>query len=265
MNTIEKILIPFDLSTTSEYALRFALSLFSIDYKPDIVIIHSYNSSNRDKIVIQLESKIEKIKSEFQYAKASTIELVIKPDFLIDTILVEQQEREADLIIMGTKGCDIDDESIFSNTSELVLEADCPVLVIPETILKDGIHKIALVLGKEEIDDPSVLMTLLILARHFKAKVYVLTIVNKDDSYGYTAADQKNENTVEYYLENFYSQHVFRESDDVEQGIFDFVANNKIDMVTILPYNHAKRHEPSEGRLTKLLALHTQVPLLTLD
>ena len=265
MNAINKILIPFDLTPTSDYALRFTLGLFTNDYKPEVVALHSCNDMDHTSILEKLNKKIESLKSTFPYAKNCTIEVLIRPDFLIETILKEQKKQEVDLIIMGTKGSLPEDDTLFSYTSELVLEADCPVLVIPEVVLEDGIQKIALVLGKEEIDDPSVLMTLLLLARHFSAKVYVLTIVDADGTSGYSKADEKNENTVSYYLENFYSRHVFRESDDVEQGIFDFIKENEIDMVTILPANHAKKNNPSEGRLTKLLTLHTEIPLLALD
>ncbi len=265
MNTINKILVPIDLSSTSDHALRFTFGLFTNDYRPEIVAIHSCNVADTTTIQEKLETKIAEIKADFPCAKNNSVSIKMSSDVLIDTILKEQKGQQVDLIIMGTKGCDPKDDSVFSYTSELVVEADCPVLVVPETGIEKGVRKIALVLGKEEIDDPSVLLTLLLLARHFKAKVYVLTIVRGNGTYGYSEVDEKNENTVSYYLENFYSRHVFRESNDIEQGIFDFVEENGIDMVTILPANHAKKLTPSEGRLTKLLTLHTQIPLLALD
>ena len=52
---------------------------------------------------------------------------------------------------------------------------------------------------------------------------------------------------------------------DIEKGIFDYVREKNIDMLAILPRNHAKKSKPSEGRLTRLLTLHTEVPLLTID
>lgn len=265
MNTIDNIIIPFDLSETSDYALKFALSLLTENYKPNITAIHSCNKTEESETIKKLEKNISIIKEEYPYARDLEVKLISRPDPLIDSIITTKAKEKADLIIMGTKCRDHKDNVKFSNTSELVLEADCPVLVVPETIAENGINKIALMIGKENIDDPKALMTLLILARKFKAKVYALTIVGKDGNYGYAKEDENNENTLQYYLENFYSQHVFRESDDLEQGIFDFVKDNEIDMIAILPSTHAKKHSPSEGKLTRVLSLFTKVPLLTLD
>ncbi len=265
MNDIKKILVPFDVSAASEQALKFALGFITKDDAPEIVIVHSSNAIEDNTLVTTLKEKISVIKDEFPYVSKSKVELVLRHEVLIDTIINEQKEYGVDLVIMGTKGSIAKDECHITNTAELVLEANCPVLVVPEQTKGFEVHKIALVLGKEEIDDPSVLSVLLEVARRFKAQVHVLTIVNEDGTYGYSVADEKNENTIAYYLEKFYSHHTFRENQDVEQGIFDYVRDQKIDMVAILPSNHAKQQQPSEGRLTKLLTLHTKVPLLTLD
>jgi hypothetical protein len=51
-------------------------------------------------------------------------------------------------------------------------------------------------LGKEEIEDTQVLGRLLEVPRKFSAKVYVITIENKPEMYGYSEVDEKNENTI---------------------------------------------------------------------
>ena len=70
---------------------------------------------------------------------------------------------------------------------------------------------------------------------------------------------------LEYYFETLDYQYAFPQSTDIEKGIFDYVKKNNIDMLAILPRNHAKKIKPSEGRLTELLTLHTELPLLTID
>lgn len=265
MNDIKKIMVPFDLSFVSEQALRFALGFITKDDTADIIAIHSASQSDDEVLAKGLEKKISDIKQAFPYARKSGVRLMLRTEPLIDTLLSAQKEHDIDLIIMGTKGSEQDEESSVTNTSRLVLQADCPVLVVPDETNKFKIEKIALVLGEEEIDDPPVLGTLLEITRRFNAQVHVLTICDEDDTYGYSATDEKNENTITYYLEKFYSHHIFQENTDVEQGILDFVKDKKIDMIAILPSNHAKKNAPSQGRLTKLLTLHTQVPLLTLD
>ena len=60
-------------------------------------------------------------------------------------------------------------------------------------------------------------------------------------------------------------EHSFSKNQDVEEGILEYINEKKIDMLAILPRNHAKKSTPSEGRLTKLLTLHSEIPVLTLD
>jgi hypothetical protein len=120
-------------------------------------------------------------------------------------------------------------------------------------------------LGKEKIEDTEALQTLLDLARKFNAKVHVLTIENKPGSYGYSNIDVENESTLGYYLENFYVDHTFIRNPDLVEGIFSYVSKKDIDVITILPRNHIKEGEASEGQLTQMLTLHSKVPILAID
>ncbi len=76
---------------------------------------------------------------------------------------------------------------------------------------------------------------------------------------------ETNEESLEYYLEHFYAEHNFEKNQDIEKGILEYIEEKDIDLLTILPRNHAQKTLPSEGRLTKLLTLHSSVPVLTLD
>ena len=76
---------------------------------------------------------------------------------------------------------------------------------------------------------------------------------------------ENTEELLEYYLEHFYAEHSFSKNEDVEEGIFDYINEKNIDMLAIIPRNHARNSVPSEGRLTKLLTLHSEIPVLTLD
>ena len=179
-------------------------------------------------------------------------------------------DGRADLLIMGTMGShDLDEHG--THTSELVLRAACPVIAVPFGTRVGVPREIALVLGRDAIEDPSVLETLLHIALLFDAKVHVLTIyqnsvlvTTEEEGAGERPAAQ-NERRLGYYLEHFYVEHSFAENLDIEAGIMDYVREKGIDMLAIIPRNHAKSTEPSEGRLTKLLTLHADVPVLTLE
>ncbi|NNE77919.1 MAG: universal stress protein [Pricia sp.] len=261
MKKIPTILVPFNFSKTANRALEYAVSYVGKDANLKIVLAYISEDHNKDL----LSEAFKSIERKYQRRLKHKIEWLATSGPLTESLVHIQKTEHIDLIIMGTFGTlGIEDEEP-TNTSKLVLEVDCSVLVVPYGLEKFRMKHIALVLGKEEIDDTKVLGTLLNVARKFNAKVHVITIENKPESYGYSEADEKNENTMQYYLENFYFEHVFIENPDVVEGIMNYASDKEIDLITILPRNHTKNSEPSEGQLTQILTLHSEVPVLAID
>jgi nucleotide-binding universal stress UspA family protein len=259
MDKLATVLVPFDFSGASKKALDYAVNF--IGKNKGMKVVLAYVSENQNTAIPEkdLDKTVKK------YDLNGRMEWVSASGTLIAALINIQKKRQIDLVIMGTSG--VTDEKVQSetHTSTLVLEADCPVLVVPYNDKKFKIKHIALVLGKEKIDDTETLNTLLDVARKFNAKVHVVTIENKPESYGYSNIDVENENALAYYLENFYEDHTFIKNPDVVEGIFSYVSKKDIDMITILPRNHAKKSEPSEGQLTQVLTQRSQVPVLAID
>lgn len=260
MTKIKTILVPFDFTEASQTALDYAVSYTRRKSEMHIKLI--YTSPDAEKEL--LAAKFEKVRKRYGKNLRSPMDWVLSSEELTTAILKANETHKADLIIMGTSGAG-DKKSGTTNTSQLVLEADCPVLVIPKTAREFQLKNIALVLGKDEIEDTEVLATLLDVARSFNARVHVLTIENEPGLYGYSQSEERNERLLEYYLESFYADHIFIENPDVVQGISDYAADKEIDMIAILPRNHARMGQPSKGRLTQLLTLNAKTPVLAID
>jgi len=258
MKNTSKILVPFDFSETSKKALQYAIDYVGRDENLKILLAYISNDDNYDV----LEEAFGSIKSKFGKNLKHEMQWVSFSGTLSNALLYIQKEEQVKLIIMGTSGDQGDEES---NTSHLVLKADCPVFVIPDTYKDFQLKNIALVLGGEEIEDNKTLATLLEVVRRVKAKVHVITIKNKDREYGYSEADEKNESKIQYYLENFYSEHTFIENPDIVAGILDYSASKDIDAIAILPRNHSTKNKPSKGQLTEVLVLQSDVPVLAID
>ncbi|NAY92724.1 universal stress protein [Muricauda sp. JGD-17] len=263
MSNINKILVPFDFSEASVNALEYTLNF--VGPNRDIDILALYVS-----VMPVTESEEKGLKADFaKVVEGFQRKVKNKPDFItttgkvIESILAYRKEKNMDLIMMGTMGDKVTDEAI-TNTSRLVLGANCPVISIPYGCTISEPKDVALVMGGEEIEDKEVLKTLLDLARTFNSKVHVLTIY-KESVYEEKSVVDSTENLLEYYLEHFYVEHSFSKNQDVEQGILDYINEKNVDMLAILPRNHARMSTPSEGRLTKLLTLHSEIPVLTLD
>ncbi|MEM9646921.1 MAG: universal stress protein [Bacteroidota bacterium] len=260
---IKNILVPFDFTEASLNALEYAVNFVgpSRDIQVQTLYVAAMPTSESEEKT--LKTDFDKVLGSFKWKTKHKPSFITVTGEVISSILEKQEEFGSDLILMGTMGDKVTDEAI-TNTSRLVLEANCPVISVPYGCPIKEPKDIALVMGGEEIDDKKVLKTLLDVARTFNSRVHVLTIY-KESVYAEDSVVDSTENLLEYYLEHFYVEHAFSKNQDVEEGILEYITKKKIDLLAILPRNHTRLSSPSEGRLTKLLTLHSEIPLLTLD
>ncbi|MGW9685198.1 universal stress protein [Flagellimonas sp. 2504JD1-5] len=263
MSSIDKILVPFDFSEASINALEYVVNFVGPNREVDVYALYVSTMPITKSEMDTLKTDFGKTVGSFKKKVKKAPTFISNTGEVIESILSAREEYYADLIMMGTMGDQVTDEAI-TNTSRLVLEANCPVISIPFGCNLEEPKDIALVMGKEEIDDKKVLRILLDIARTFNSRVHVLTIY-KESVYAEESVVESTENLLEYYLEHFYEEHAFTKNQDVEQGILDYINKKNIDLLAILPRNHARMSTPSEGRLTKLLTLHAEIPVLTLD
>ena len=263
MNRIHQVLIPTDFSPCAQTAFRYAQHLATDDESFALTVLHVPHRTPDPAEQEAIQQRFAHMKESLSPRLQATSQFLVQEGELVNTILATQQARKADLIVMGTDGSDEEEDQADSRTARLVLEADCPVLVVPPEAQDFRMKQIALALDQNDIDDERSLGVVHDLARWFGAKIHLLTIRPKSGLS--PGRDQEIESLLEYYLETLDYRHAFPESIDIEQGITDYVREHNIDLLAILPHNHAQKTRPSEGRLTKLLTLHTQIPLLTID
>lgn len=259
---MKNILIPFDFSEVSLNALEYAVKFADQDPHITLSLLHITDGTVREE---EINERFREVIKKYESPLNPSFETYVRQGELTTTILNLQKELKIDLVIMGTKGAEIGEEDIATRTSRFVKEADLPVLVIPEKVKMFRLNTIILTIGREKIADRSPLYVLLDVSRKFKAQVHVLTVHKSQVASGYSEDDESNENTLQYFLEMFYSHHSFSESEDIEKGILEYIEKHDVDMLAIMPRTHLNNENASQGRLTNLLTLHTNVPLLVLD
>ena len=259
---MKNILIPFDFSEVSKNALDYAVKFAD---KDPMISLFLLNVVNGNSDVNETAQDFKKLIGKYEKPQFPAIHTLVRKGELVPSIIQLQEELEIDLIIMGTRGAQAGEESVATTTSRLVQAADLPVLVIPEKYTRFRLNTIILSLGNEKIADRSPLYVLLEVSRKHKAQVHVLTIQQHEMAMGYSEEDESNETTLNYFLEMFYSHHTFHENEDIEKGILHYIEENDMDMLAIMPNTHLPGEDASPGRLTRLLTLHSNVPLLVLD
>ena len=259
MNSIIRILIPFDFGPVAKSALNYAVKFCADNKRTDIMLCYVANSSNHDNKQKEMDAFLSSVSVPGYVAIEGK---VVEGDF-VESLLQEQLEFKADMMIMGTKGAIESSEKAISNTSIITLEAHCPVLVIPVSYDDFKISKITLAIPNSKIDDPSVLSTLLVIARQYDAKIHVLTVYDEgDEDY---ALETENEAVLKYYFEKYYSHISSTKSNNIGDSIIAYDKEHGVDMWAIIPQNHSKKSAPTEGRLTKFLTLKSDIPLLSMN
>lgn len=259
MNAIVRILIPFDFTAVAENALKYAQAFCGENSQTEILICYvsnkeSHQSKDEEMALYKRQSALP------GYVKLSS--LVTQGPF-VDTLLKAKTDFNADMIIMGTKGAGVTSAKAISNTTSITLNADCPVLVIPEKCRDFKIENITLAVGPDKIEDPSVLSTLLVIARKFDAMIHVLTVYEKEDE-GFFE-ESINEPTLKYYFEKYYSFSSAALGADIGEQIQKYDKEHGIDLLALIPRNHAESQAPTEGKLTKFFTLQSDIPLLTMN
>lgn len=256
MNSITKILVPFDFTSVSKNALNYALQLLDGEPMAELTLTNATSSANFSKMKIQMDKLVEKTNRTAGHILKG--EVVVGE--LVEAILESQAKHNPDIIIMGTAGRQNISDNAVSNTSLLAMKSTCPLMVIPAECKNLEISNITLAIDKMTIDKPDSLTSLLVIARKYNAKIHVLTIYEDGDA-DYLI-ENKNESVLDYYFELFYSFSSSILSSKIADSILEYDKKRSIDMLAIIPRNQSTTDDHSGGRLTQFLTLNTDIPLL---
>lgn len=147
---MRSILIPTDFSDNAMNAIKYALELFKYE-KCDFYIMHAYEDAihkettsltreNLESVTEMMANKcaahLEQILNEIHEISPNprhTYHSISANNILIDEADSIVNEKDIDLIIMGTRGKSNDKKITFgSQTLQVLKYVQCPVLAIPE-------------------------------------------------------------------------------------------------------------------------------------
>ncbi|HCQ30209.1 MAG TPA: hypothetical protein DIU39_07985 [Flavobacteriales bacterium] len=270
---INTIFVPTDFSEDADKALKYALEL-ARKAKAKIIVFNSYEIpySTSGMIVSVtdvlkedaqrgIDDTLIKIK-EWGYNDVQT-EGYIKSGGAIATITEQSVEKNADLIVMGTKGASgIQEVLIGSNTQGVIQNSDIPVLAIPKTSQYKEIEKITFAADYKEIDNFDTLNILKDFAKLYDAEIQILNVITKPEEKA-KIQDAIEALDLEEFLLDIKHEYYYEENDDVVSGITGFVEQNS-DMVAVYARKHGFLEKIFKKSVTNQLAFHSKKPLLAI-
>lgn len=272
---MKTILVPIDFSETATNAVYYAANLAQYT-KSKLVLFHAYHVPMIVSEVpfvltsedIQLEEKSnEQMKLivdvlQKQYENNLEIETLSFQGFASDEIVELAKEKKCDLIVMGTKGAGKSSTFLGSNTVDVLKHTTCHVLIVPDKIEFREIDKILFAFDFKSIQNNSVLDPLIELATLFNAEIMIFNI---EDSRIQPSIDKSLEGIkIDHVLAKVKHTYWFSEHKNLVDAINDFAYSKHAILITMIRRSHNLIQQILTKSNTKLMALHSQIPLLVL-
>lgn len=183
------ILLPTDFSENSRNAAAYALQFFK-DTPCNFHLLHVIPAP-ADKLATGYMSMSPAVQENFDnllnYLQSIRtnehhhFSVCFRADYLIEAVRQKVQEKNIDLILMGTKGKSNNEGVVIGkNTSDVMMKVKCPVLAISEHASFKEHKKILFPTDYKIHYGSNVLRTLLNLASLSKAHVKILEIFNNE-------------------------------------------------------------------------------------
>lgn len=273
---MKTILAATDYSKPSLNAVHYAAEL-ALHTKAKLLLYHAFQvpmiSSEAGLVAIPFEdlekansTRLNKIASSLRKKYGTKIEIscLAEMGFAADTFEEVVKAKKIDLLVMGIKGAGkVSEVIIGSLASDLAGRVQCPVFIIPEKASFKKAKKIVFASDNENIADTANLKVLRELASVFKSKLFLL---NVRDPNKLISAEKRKASEIEKYFKGIDHSIDFvnNKYDDVVAVINDFVKDRDADMVAMISRKHSLISRIFNGRKTKKMAFHTNVPLLAL-
>lgn len=265
---MKTILVPTDFSKAAINAAEYAAH-FAKDVKAKLILLHVYPVPtpvteiviNKEELQKEHESHLKKVAKHLK--KIADVEVNYMAKMGLAVHIIQQEERNATLILMGMRGADKFSKALMGSTTTFTLrKTQIPVLVIPEKAKYKKPEKIAFACDHDPLTGVNTLDALKALMQAFASKVYVVNIKRKKESVtvneamaGFRLESKQNDVVHLYY---------FPEKADLVEGIIEFANEKKVDMITIIPRRYSLLERLFRKSVSKKMAFHSHIPMLAL-
>lgn len=279
---MKNILFPTDFSEAANKAFIYALNLadkfnarlttLHVYRKPDlsaevhlpVKLAEFYDSmdllefeSYRDAIPV-----LRDIAEENGFGHLEIKHVLEEGDSIVETIMRIADKDAADMIVLGTTGArGLKQILIGSIAGELLENANCPVLAVPENSTFDGvIDQIVFTTAYQE-SDKLALKKVLELAKAFEASVQCINVdlAHTDELTGrmdkFKAAFASTDNIDFAVLDGT----------DMRKVIMDYVDKHHVDILAMVTQKRSFLEELFHYSKTKAMSYHANTPILSIQ
>lgn len=277
-----KVLLPTDFSKNSWRAIEYAtmlyanedclfylLNVFSIKSKLREDIVNTASESELyETVKKQSENRLEKIVDKLILNSNGDPKHQFKAISVFSKNIVKAiknvvEQKDIEMIVMGTKGETNAREFVFGSTAVTVMEKarNCPVIVVPLKAKTTLPKEIVFPTGYKMHYKRRELSYLTHIAKKCNANIAILHISEENG----LSKDQKNHKKLleEIFEEVTFSNHLLSHY-SVETAVNIFTESRDSDMVAFINKKHAFFGSMLSNPLVKGITFHSKVPILVM-
>ena len=273
---IKKILTPVDFSDCAINALRVArniaiqsdaeLVMMTVSHMPYIHAEAMGSGAIVQPVMEDFQEEIdEKYEALIRNEKLSEVpyKIVTKTSGFIDAISECLEEGDIDLIVTGTHAeHDLLDTLFGSKSSDIISHVRVPVLMVPEISILNRISKIGVAIDFSDDNDFSKLEIVKFFAKTFNARIIILHIADKSKKlFVYDDEKVKLSNYLKDTDHNFFT---IKNKEELTQVLLTTSIVLNLDILFMHPKNHGFVERLFYKSKTKSMAMHIDIPLLTI-
>ncbi|MGD1893354.1 MAG: universal stress protein [Cyclobacteriaceae bacterium] len=278
-----KILVPIDFSPDAEQALRYATALAKLlqlnetDHETatlELLIFHVYHvpiggdtSFFATTPMIEREEqltleKIHKLIGTIPEIQSLPHRIITRLSMPYEGIKEVMEEEKVELVVMGVRGANAATNWLGSTTLQVMRYATCPVLAIPRTAEVFHPQQIAFATDLETNEDTSFLRVFRRLAQLWRATVHFIHVHPNPSQVGVEQAQEAL--NLDHFLQDIPHTYHFVEDKLPARGIEQYLMKYPTDLLVVIPRHHAALESLFHRSVTKQLATHTSLPILSI-
>jgi nucleotide-binding universal stress UspA family protein len=273
MNTI---VVPTDFSPAANNAVDYAVELAKF-FNAGIILVNAYsfpivsyeaaiplgiNPLARETAIENLEIVKRRISAKHQFN--FDIECRAEMGDAFDVIKIISKEVNADLIVMGIVGDTgiLKEYVIGSTATEVARKLEIPTFIIPENAKYRSIGKISFACDLNVTEETDLVYIVKYFSNIFNAELEIVNIEGVMEEV--SAEKAKTSAFIEKKLANTNHRTVHVTENNVVQGLQDYFATHKTDVIMLNPKKHNLFHFLFNKSVTKGLVFHSKLPILAI-
>ena len=270
------ILLPTDFSENAWSAALYAFKLYANE-PCTFYFLHAWtfvNTGSRtyitpdyiDKLMDTSEAQLNALKDRAINERTNSkheFETIFTTDSLIDSIIYAIGKEKIDLLVMGTKGATGAKEFLWGSNSVSVINKVklCPVMLIPDNYEYETPKQLGFPTDFNRLYGEELLALKKLAALHDSA-INILHINGMDKL---TDTQRNNFDILKEYLKN--DPHTFYWKSDYAkkaQAIKDFIKENKINILTMINYEHSFIEKLTKEPVINKMGFHSEIPFVVI-